>query len=219
MDNFLRTTNTNFAVLEVADSRAFTYETSYFDTPDLLLYRDHAQRRRRRIKVRTRRYVESDRTRLEVKAKLGHGQTQKALFENRQEIGSDEIALVNDAIQNLNSSERFSGLAERLQPTAVTTFQRSTMINQDEVERITLDSGLILDAHAKSIHMHPDLVLVEIKSPHRMSHTVRQLRRSGIHATSFSKYCAAIEATQEMRPRIHSAEKLARTLSIVESYA
>ena len=66
IDQFLTQTSTNFAVLEIADQSAFTYQTTYFDTPDLLLHRDHAQGRSRRIKVRARHYVESNRTRLEV---------------------------------------------------------------------------------------------------------------------------------------------------------
>lgn len=212
LEEFFRQTTTRFAALEVAQARSFTYRTSYFDTPELLLYRDHAQRRRRRIKVRTRHYVESDRTRLEVKAKLGNGQTQKMLFEDRQSIGTDEIKLINDSIRELNQSHRYREIAACLQPTAVTTFQRSTIINRDSVERITVDSALVLETGNNTVEMIPHLVLVEIKSPHRMSESVRHLRKSGVHPTSFSKYCAALEATEIARPRIHSANKLARTL-------
>ncbi len=213
VDQFLRQTTMRFAALEVSDARSFTYQTSYFDTPELLLYRDHAQRRRRRVKVRTRHYVESNRTRLEVKAKLGNGQTQKMLFEDRQDIGNDEICLINDAILELHQSQRYREIADRLQPTAVTTFQRSTVINRDSVERITVDSALALEAANKKFEMLPNLVLVEIKSPHRISDSVRHLRKLGIHPTSFSKYCAAVEAAEIMRPRIHSASKLAQTLT------
>lgn len=217
LSKFLDQAETNFAALEVSGERSFTYETSYFDTPDLLLYRDHAQRRRRRIKVRTRHYVESNRMRLEVKAKRGNGQTQKALFEDHRSMGAEEIRIIDEAISELNHSSRYRGIAGHLQPSAVTTFQRSTMINLDSVERLTIDSALVLDAASSRIQMLPELVLVEIKSPHRISETVRQLRRAGIHSTSFSKYCAAIEATSNTRPRIHSASKLARTLASGDS--
>jgi hypothetical protein len=215
MDQFLNETSTRFSALEVDGARAFTYQTTYFDTPDLLLYRDHAQRRRRRIKVRTRHYVESQRSRLEVKAKLGNGQTQKALFEGHAELGLLEISLVDQAITELNPSSRYSQIASRLTQAAVTTFQRSTIINQDAVERMTFDSSLILDANGKQVQLSPELVLVEIKSPHRISDTVRELRILGIHPTSFSKYCAGIEATHNSRPRLHSANKLSRTLSAI----
>lgn len=214
LDLFFRDSSISYSALEVNDARAFTYRTTYFDTPDLLLYRDHAQRRRRRVKVRTRQYIESDRVRLEVKAKLGNGQTQKTFFENVNGIEPSDFEIVNGAIHDIHSSKRFNHLAENLLPTAVNTFQRSTLINQGAVERITLDSGLILETDTKSISMNRELVLVEIKSPQRMSQTVRQLRQSGIHPTSFSKYCAAIELTQDLRPRVHDAEKLHRAFDI-----
>jgi len=35
-------------VLEIDGRREFTYRTSYFDTPDLRVFRDHQQRRRGR---------------------------------------------------------------------------------------------------------------------------------------------------------------------------
>ena len=202
----------NFAALEIDGKRSFTYQTTYFDTPDLLLYRDHAQRRRRRIKVRIRNYVDSNRTRLEVKAKLGNGQTQKALFEGHRDLGPNEILLVNDAVIKLSPSRRYREIAERLQPAAITTFQRSTIINQDLIERITIDSALILESATKRIEMVPELVLVEIKSPQRTCESVRAFRQKGLHPTSFSKYCAAIEATQGSRPKIHSANKLGHVL-------
>ena len=208
VDAFLSQASMNFAALEVNEMRSFTYQTTYFDTPDLLLYRDHAQRRRRRIKVRIRNYVESNRTRLEVKAKLGNGQTQKALFEGHQQLGPSEVRLVNDAVVTLSPSRRYREIAERLQPTAITTFQRSTIINQDVVERITIDSVLVLEAATKRVEMLPDLVVVEIKSLQRTCESVRQFRQMGLHPTSFSKYCAAIETTQDLRPKIHSANKL-----------
>lgn len=215
MDQFLNESSTSFAALEIDNSRGFTYRTTYFDTSDLLLYRDHAQRRRRRIKIRTRHYVESNRSRLEVKAKLGNGQTQKALFENNAVIGEAEIPLVNQAVRQLNPSLRYSGIGEQLSQAAVTTFQRSTIINRNSVERITFDSSLILEANDRQIQLSPELLLVEIKSPHRISDTVRDLRRRGIHPTAFSKYCAAIESTQTLRPRVHSAIKLDRILTSV----
>ena len=65
------------AVLEVEGQRGCTYRTTYYDTADLLCYRQHAQDVRRRFKARTRTYVESDLVRLELKAKGPGGQTVK----------------------------------------------------------------------------------------------------------------------------------------------
>jgi len=63
--------------LEIDGLRVFGYESVYFDTPRLQFYRDHVQGRRLRHKVRTRRYVDSDLTMLEVKEKGGRGETVK----------------------------------------------------------------------------------------------------------------------------------------------
>lgn len=215
IDRFLNQASANFGVLEIAGQNEFTYRTTYFDTPDLLLYRDHAQRRSRRVKVRTRHYVESNRIRLEVKAKLGNGQTQKTLFEGSSSLGLAEISLIDEAIAQIHPTPRYTQLASRLTPSAVTSFKRSTLINRDSVERITIDSSLILDSNQKQVALSPDLALVEIKSIHPISETVRQLRRLGFHPTSFSKYCAGIEATRDIRPRINSTNSLSKNLRLV----
>jgi hypothetical protein len=212
MDQFLEQTAARFAALEIAGERAFTYRTTYFDTPDLLFYRDHAQGRSRRVKVRTRHYVDSNRARLEVKAKLGNGQTQKTLFEDCAELGPLQIPLIDQAIAQIHSTSRYANIASQLIQSTTTTFDRSTVINQDSVERITFDSSLLLDANGKRMHLLPEFVLVEVKSIHQISDTVRELRQLGLHPISFSKYCAAIETTRDLRPRIHNANLLARTL-------
>jgi hypothetical protein len=46
-------------VLEIDGLRGFRYWTTYFDTAGLATFRDHVQGRRRRVKARVRRYVES----------------------------------------------------------------------------------------------------------------------------------------------------------------
>lgn len=215
IEQFLTQGSTNFRVLEIAGKNEFTYQTTYFDTPDLLLHRDHAQGRSRRIKVRARHYVESNRTRLEVKAKLGNGQTHKTLFEGRSSVGPAEISLIKTAISQIYPTPRYAQLASLLTQSAVTKFKRSTLINRDSVERVTIDSSLVLDSNAKQVELAPELVLVEVKSTHPISETVRQLRRLGFHPTSFSKYCAGIEATRDIRPRIHSTNVLSNNFCLV----
>ena len=46
-----------FDVLEIDGRRSFTYDTCYFDDPELRSYHDHHQGRRQRVKVRVRKYV------------------------------------------------------------------------------------------------------------------------------------------------------------------
>ncbi len=68
----------HFRALEIAGRRRFGYESVYFDTPDLDLYRAHRQGRRRRFKVRIRTYLDSGESMLEVKTKGPRGETVKA---------------------------------------------------------------------------------------------------------------------------------------------
>ena len=67
-----------YAVLEIDQLRGLAYESVYFDTPDLLTYRQHLQGRRRRYKVRTRAYLDSGACMFEVKLKGRREQTIKA---------------------------------------------------------------------------------------------------------------------------------------------
>jgi hypothetical protein len=65
------------AALEIDGARSFGYESVYFDTADLAGYRGAAHGRRRRFKVRTRTYLDSETTVLEVKTQGGRGETVK----------------------------------------------------------------------------------------------------------------------------------------------
>jgi hypothetical protein len=67
-----------YAVLEIDQLRGLAYESVYFDTPDLLTYRQHLQGRRHRYKVRTRAYLDSGVCMFEVKLKGRREQTIKA---------------------------------------------------------------------------------------------------------------------------------------------
>ena len=56
-------------MLEIDGRRAFAYRTTYFDTAELRVFRDHVQQRRRRYKCRSREYVDSGLCTFEVKLK------------------------------------------------------------------------------------------------------------------------------------------------------
>lgn len=66
-----------FTVLEIGGKRTFDYQSVYFDTPDVLTYRAHLQRRRRRFEARTRSYLDNRLCRFEVKTVPPRGATVK----------------------------------------------------------------------------------------------------------------------------------------------
>lgn len=69
--------STDHRCLDIEGRHTCGYESVYFDTEDLLLFRAHRQGRRRRYKVRTRTYLDSSETMLEVKLEGRRGATVK----------------------------------------------------------------------------------------------------------------------------------------------
>src|SRR5919107_618134 len=72
-----RRIGSTFRVLEIDGRRVFGYESVYFDTGALDLFRAHRQGRRRRYKARVRTYLDSGACMFEVKLKGRRGETVK----------------------------------------------------------------------------------------------------------------------------------------------
>ena len=70
-----------YRVLVTQTGRMCPYSTPYYDTPDLAMYTAHLNGVLRRRKVRTRTYLSSGQTFLEVKRKDNHGRTRKKRME------------------------------------------------------------------------------------------------------------------------------------------
>ena len=67
----------NGRALEINCYRSTRYQSTYFDTPTLDLYKAAAYRRRPRFKARTRYYQQTNTAMLEVKTKDGRGKQSK----------------------------------------------------------------------------------------------------------------------------------------------
>lgn len=126
-------------VLEIAGSRSFAYDSTYFDTPDLDAYRLAATRRRRRFKVRTRTYVDTGSCFVEVKTRAGRGTTVK---ERQPHDDADHLgvarAFVSDRLADAGAPS-----APVLTPTLRSRYRRTTLLLDDA--RVTLDTGLVWD--------------------------------------------------------------------------
>ena len=73
----LRRAVDKYSVQVIGDVRACRYSTLYYDTPDLEMYTVHHNRKLTRQKIRSRTYVESGITFIEVKNKTNTGRTKK----------------------------------------------------------------------------------------------------------------------------------------------
>ena len=93
-DRLVAETMPDARVLTIDGGTRFGYESVYFDTADLAAYRGAAGSRRRRFKVRTRTYLNSGHTVLEVKTRNGRGETVK----ERMDHDADPTVLDRTAI-------------------------------------------------------------------------------------------------------------------------
>ena len=176
-------------VQEIDSCRACRYETLYYDTPQWEMYRLHHNRRLTRRKVRTRTYVETGVSYLEVKHKSNKGRTHK----HRIRIAGDIFATAPHdaaAADFLRSETPYA--PETLTPALTTRFVRVTLVNRAMTERLTLDFDLHFtnergDGATASMQ---GLVIVELKqdalAPSPMKDILAQLR---VKPFKVSKYC------------------------------
>lgn len=181
-------------VLTIEGRRVFGYESVYFDTPDHGMFRDHVQGRRLRTKVRTRRYVDSGLTMLEVKEKSGRGQTVK----HRTPWSADALdRLVGEQDGRGFVDAVLAGRhrAGELVPTLVSRYHRATFVDADAGLRLTCDVELSFDGAGRAVSVPPGRVLVETKSATGRSAADRLLHRLGQRPLPISKYCAGVALT------------------------
>lgn len=189
-------------VLEIDGARAFSYESVYFDTPDLLSFRMAAQPRRRRFKLRTRAYLDTDAAFLEMKTRGTRGTTVKERSEydlGLRAVLTDEarseVATAFDAI-GVDGSR-----ADELQATLVTRYARTTLLAPDAAARATVDTDLRWDRPGADGFALPDVAIVETKSPSAASDVDRLLWRAGHRPVSVSKYATGLAALRPDLPR------------------
>lgn len=189
---------TEFAVMEIEGLRSFQYRSTYFDTPDFEQYRAHRQGRRRRYKVRSRTYVESELCMFEIKTKGRLGATVK--HRRPQPIG-DERRLTP---QNLEFAaqvlaDEYGHEVPALQPVLHNAYVRATLVNSTDGERVTSDVQLRY-ADTSSTLQGPDMVVVETKTTNGRGASDQVLSALGIRPVRMSKYCLGVAALNPELP-------------------
>jgi hypothetical protein len=184
-------------VLEIDGLRSFAYRSTYFDTADLVTFREHVQGRRRRFKCRTREYVDSGLRAFEVKLKEGFGRTVK----HRTEVGEGPLDhLDGPLLEFLRGHLREAHARElgaTLAPTLSMSFTRVTLVDVDRRERLTCDVQLSFAApDGSGGALAPDAAIVESKSRGAETRADRELRELGVRPISgCSKYCIGVGLT------------------------
>lgn len=126
----------------IDDCRACRYATLYYDTPQWDMYHLHHNRRLTRQKIRTRTYVETGVTYLEIKSKSNKGRTHKRRMALDRSLFA-AAATDTAAADFLRREARYA--PETLSPSLATRFVRVTLVNHAMTERLTIDFDLHFD--------------------------------------------------------------------------
>ena len=183
-----------YRALEVEGSTISPYNSLYFDTDSLKMFQDHHNRRLVRQKVRTRVYVSTSQTFLEIKRKNNKGRTKK----KRTEIPSEAFA---DFRSNASAarflSEHSDYSVDLIKPRLETLFRRITLVNRAKTERLTIDTSLRFINHDTSLTADlGSAVIIELKQDGRAeSEMKRILLDCRVKPVRISKYCIGTTVT------------------------
>src|SRR5699024_11823484 len=126
--DFVARLGTEFRVMQINGLRSFQYRSTYFDTPDFEQYRAHRQGRRKRYKVRSRTYVDTQLCMFEIKTKGRRGATVK--HRRRQPLTDARVLTPENrdfATQVL--SDEYGQEAPALQPFLHNSYVRATLLD------------------------------------------------------------------------------------------
>jgi len=178
------------AALQIEERRLFRYESVYFDTPELTAYRQHAHGRRRRVKVRTRTYLDSGECLLEFKRVGARGETVK----ERYPYCPAARARLDDPARALAAQRVGCSIdASELRPVLTVAYRRATLVDPARGTRLTCDVDLRFeDRRGNSCAPLPGAVIVESKTVGTESPVDRVLRGLGRRPVPLSKYCVGM---------------------------
>ena len=177
----------NYRVLEIKQRRLAPYRNLYFDTADLALYQQHHNGGLNRHKVRSREYVDSNLSFLEVKFKTN----KKRTIKNRMRI-EDEVTQFAGETEDFMQSF-YPDSAETLIPTLWNNFTRITLVSKHAKERLTFDINLSYRRGNTQTNLD-GIVIAEVKQERFLvsSDFIQEMRLRGIRKSKFSKYCIGV---------------------------
>lgn len=141
-------------VLQVGGRVSQGYASTYYDTPNMDSYLLTALKRRRRFKVRSRRYLSSGASFLEVKTRGAR----KTTVKKRMTISPDEAGAplagerrrwVTDRVEPTG----YASLVPVLEPVLEGSYERNTLLLPNGEGRATVDTGL--EWHFPAHRWHP----------------------------------------------------------------
>jgi hypothetical protein len=176
----------DYAVLAAGKTRLATYQTLYFDTPDLEFFHSHRRGRRVRQKVRLRHYPDRKVSMLEIKMRRSELESCKISREHpygESGLSAEERAFLSSHID----------CGEGLCRQVWTNFSRIMLLGVHTNERVTIDLDLVV-ASDELRETLPGVAIVEVKQRPFNRDTVAMATLRAAHGSSesMSKYCAAM---------------------------
>lgn len=179
----------SYRVLEIDATRKFTYESVYFDTPDLRCFTDHVDGRRPRFKVRSRYYRETGACFFEVKVKRADDATIKRQRPYDKEDHGSITAPARGFLEDVLAELAGEPAPEDLAPSLSTSYRRITLSAKEGSERATMDLEVGMRAmDGRDVRLRDGTLLLETKTEEGDSRVDRALRDAGCEAMSISKY-------------------------------
>lgn len=185
----------HYYILQINDRLVFSYHNVYMDTQDYLFYHEHAALKDKRVKLRTRQYVNSKQTYFEFKQREG-----KLIRKFRYECdGNDHGKMTDEAhkfyaklITEFNSKHN----KQLVSPSMATNYKRITLCSKNSDERVTIDFDLELKdlrnpkARGKNLN---HFAIIESKSSGKDCLSGKIMKELEVkRAKNCSKYCLAV---------------------------
>ena len=214
LGEILSRASSRYFVLETEGSRTAPYVSMYYDTPSLEMYTRHHDGRLVRRKVRTRTYLNSGTTFLEVKKKNNHGRTKKKRVEIPRDCFLDPWR--EDGTAPL-LSKHTAYAPEDLSCALEVSFTRITLVSKLMNERLTIDSSLRFRNPRTGLEAGlGDAVIIELKRDTLCSSAMQDiLSEMRIHPFRISKYCIGTALTSPDVKQNRFKEKIRKLNKII----
>lgn len=183
--------------LEIDGARCSLYRSVYYDTPELASYLAAARKRPRRFKVRTREYLDTGTSAVEVKLRSPRGGTVKHRAWLDASVGASSEGLgggskLPEVIAYASSFAEVNPFAAQLRPCLTTTYERTTLLVP--AGRVTIDAAVSAEDARGETFTYGDALIVETKTLGGASPLDRDLWAMGLRPQRLSKYATSLAA-------------------------
>lgn len=189
LPEILKSIASDYLVCEINEQREQSYETTYFDTPSLDMYKQHHKGKLNRHKIRVRKYLSTGEQYIEVKRKNNRRETVK----KRVRISSHSADVNSSQAEKILSHTPY--LMSDLQPSLSNKFIRITLVNKNLTERVTIDYSLGFNDERNNKELHTSkLCVLEVKKNRGDSNRgfSNVLFQNKIAPMGYSKYCIGL---------------------------